>query len=247
MRYFNKERDLFYIHIHKCGGTSIIETLGLDSISDKMIEERLNDPLLKRHFDGTKSYYYNGSVYDIMSDYFGDEFQNGLVISSIRDPYARFISFFNYFRANPMFFRTPVEKLNDFIQYFMYFRKIEENERIEEAKSNWTHPRIFTTPGRQDKYLTRHVVSYHGDPYTQHLSDKNGNPKPDFIFILEDMTNSQDKFNELHGSKITFKHLNKTGSFSNNKDYLKFYDDKSYDFVTNFYKKDIEFYKKMTE
>lgn len=244
MRFFNLKRKLFYIHIHKCGGTSITTTLDFDGIKDKMIHDRINDPIIRKHFDGTKSYYFNASVYDLMADYFNDELKEGFIFSSIRDPYARFISLFQQFRNHVHIFGKQINDIDEFINYYLYFKRQEEQQRIEEVKSNWTDPRCFV-PNRQDVYLTRNVLVYHGDPFTQHLADENLNRKVDFIITLENMQRDWNYLKKVTGITEDIQHKNKIGNYSNNKEYLKFYTDKSYDFVTKFYEKDIEFYEKI--
>ena len=237
-RLFNSKKNIFYIHIPKCGGTSIRNTLGSDfkGLTDKIIRNKINDNKLNRNFNGDKSYYFESSLYDIMYDYFGDDIKNGFIFSCIRNPYKRFISLYVYFKNHTNTVPTN-EKIDEFVDRFISHRKKESIERIEEVKMNYNLPRV---KNRRDKYIYRDALSYHGDTFSQHLLDKNLNPKVDFICILERIQEDWKYIQEKTNVPL-LSHDNKTKNFTS-KDYMSIYTDKSYKFVEEFYKNDIEYY-----
>lgn len=219
------KRNMIYIHIPKCGGTTVTQQYR------KYITEN----------DFEKFYVKRGHItYDalIKSNLLDKEFiQDSFIWTTVRNPYALMYSFYIYERDQPsnstQLFRLEAKE-KSFKEFTFWFLTTYYNMNQQEKITYIT-----------DKYCQHHGVNNgHDIFYGQHywLCDDNNKLYDNIkIFKLEDYDENYDKIAENIGLTIDKKREN-VSSNTVNKSYRKHYDDDLKEFVYNHFKRDFELF-----
>tara|TARA_A200000159_G_C7326481_1_gene341214 strand:+ start:721 stop:1323 length:603 start_codon:yes stop_codon:yes gene_type:complete len=189
-------RKFIFVHIPKCGGTSIESVFGAWQNKHSQNYFHLGDN--RQHF----------LLNEILDKYPGCS--NYFKFAFIRNPFARILSEYNYILSN-------CKKLKD-----LSFKEFILN---------------------LEYYFKNFAYEYHDVSLCDYLVNKEGEIIVDFVGRLE---NFQDDFNKvcdnINMPNLTLPHAMKSSNSSNEKNYIKQYDDETRKIVAEKYAKDIEYF-----
>lgn len=212
--------NYFWLHIKKCGGTSVRESLKNYKQIDRSKPQQFISIDKSLWNDNLNNYRVDLGEYDYKRALFAkkhlykDEWMSLFKFTIIRNPYIRIVSAYNYLikRDYKLYYLNHLPKKIGFLLFLKSLNTILQKKK----------PRHTAT----------HIVPYYWD-----LTDNSDNLLIDNIYILEDLMHDlPDSLIKIGMEYIAHKNKN------NEYDFNEYYTYKSKRIVGHIYKKDISLY-----
>jgi len=222
----HKHKTIF-VHIPKCGGTSIETALKINGLDNKGGEKPSENILFG--VENNKALHHL-TASEIKQKIGEEKFNNYFKFTFVRNPYDKMISEY-FWKLRIGFANLPAgRQVTNLIQIYQYYKlthgKINQKE-FEKFVINYAKPRVLG-----------HVTDLHSDHFLpqSNFIYKDNKILVDFVGRFENLENDWQRISQKIGLKIKLPHANKT----QHRDYKKYYTEETKKIVKELYQKDLE-------